>query len=59
VLRWALIFLLLGIVAAVLGFGDVAGAAFAIAKILFFLFLAIFLVLLLLSLTAIRSLGGG
>jgi uncharacterized membrane protein YtjA (UPF0391 family) len=43
-LHYALIFFLVAIVAAVLGFGGVAGASMGIAKILFFLFLVIFLV---------------
>ena len=41
-LGWALTFLVIGIVAAVLGFGGIAGAATGIAKILFFVFLALF-----------------
>ena len=45
-LRWALIFLVIGLIAGVLGFTGVAGASIAIAKTLFFIFLVIFLVLL-------------
>jgi uncharacterized membrane protein YtjA (UPF0391 family) len=45
-LRWALIFLLIGLVAGVLGFTDIAGASFAVAKLLFFVFIVIFVVLL-------------
>lgn len=41
-LRWAVIFLVVALVAGVLGFGDLAGAAVGIAKFLFFLFLALF-----------------
>ena len=41
-LRLAILFLILGLVAAVLGFGGVAGASFAIAKTLVWIFLAIF-----------------
>jgi uncharacterized membrane protein YtjA (UPF0391 family) len=58
-LRLALLFLVLGLVAAILGFGGIAGASFAIAKFLFFIFLVIFLVLLFLGVTAARRLGGG
>ncbi|HEX2761306.1 MAG TPA: DUF1328 family protein [Rhizomicrobium sp.] len=53
-LRWALIFLVVALVAAVLGFTTIAGASIAIAKTLFFIFLVIFLVLLVLGMTAGR-----
>ena len=43
-LYYALVFLLIAVVAAVLGFGGIAFAAAGIAKILFFLFLTLFLV---------------
>jgi uncharacterized membrane protein YtjA (UPF0391 family) len=49
-LRWALIFLVIALVAALLGFGGLAGAATGIAKILFFIFLVIFVVSLILHL---------
>jgi uncharacterized membrane protein YtjA (UPF0391 family) len=42
-LRWALAFFLVAIVAAIFGFGGIAVAAAGIAKILFFLFLVLFL----------------
>ena len=53
-LRWALLFLIIGLVAGVLGFGGIAGASFAIAKTLFFIFMVIFLVLLVAGLTIAR-----
>lgn len=56
-LRWALIFLVIGLVAGLLGFTGVAGASIAIAKTLFFIFIAIFLVLLVLGLTVARRVG--
>lgn len=56
-LRWALIFLVIGLVAGLLGFTGVAGASIAIAKALFFIFIAIFLVLLILGLTVARRVG--
>lgn len=49
-LIWALLFLTVAIVAGLLGFGEVASMATQIAKVVFFLFLAVFLA------TAIASL---
>jgi uncharacterized membrane protein YtjA (UPF0391 family) len=49
-LKWALAFLLLSILAGIFGFGVVATAAAGIAKFLFFLFILIFIVLLVLGL---------
>jgi uncharacterized membrane protein YtjA (UPF0391 family) len=46
-LRWALAFFVIAIIAAVFGFGGIALAAAGIAKILFFIFLVLFLVALL------------
>jgi uncharacterized membrane protein YtjA (UPF0391 family) len=43
-LRWALTFFIVALVAALLGFTSVALAAAGIAKILFYLFLILFLV---------------
>jgi uncharacterized membrane protein YtjA (UPF0391 family) len=48
-LRWALIFLVVGLIAALLGFTGIAGASFAIAKTLAYVFLLVFVVLLLLG----------
>jgi uncharacterized membrane protein YtjA (UPF0391 family) len=53
-LRWALIFLVVGLIAALLGFTGIAGASFAIAKLLAYVFLFVFLVLLLLGIIAGR-----
>jgi uncharacterized membrane protein YtjA (UPF0391 family) len=50
VLRWALIFLVVALIAAVLGFGGIAGGAAEIAKILFYLFLVVFVISLILGL---------
>jgi uncharacterized membrane protein YtjA (UPF0391 family) len=49
-LYWALIFLVVAIIAGALGFGKVAGAASDIARVLFFLFIVVFIVLLIMSL---------
>jgi uncharacterized membrane protein YtjA (UPF0391 family) len=48
-LHYALVFLVLGLIAAVLGFGGLAGTSIGIAKILFFVFLVLFAVSLLLG----------
>ena len=53
-LRWAIIFLVIALIAAFFGFGGIASAASGIAVILFWVFLAITVVLFLVSL-----LGGG
>jgi uncharacterized membrane protein YtjA (UPF0391 family) len=50
----ALVFLVIGIIAALLGFTTIAGAAFGIAKFLAALFLLLFLVFLIIALTAAR-----
>ncbi len=46
-LRWAVIFLVIAIIAAIFGFGGIAGASVGIAKTLFYVFLAIFILSLL------------
>ncbi|HLT74139.1 MAG TPA: DUF1328 domain-containing protein [Ohtaekwangia sp.] len=43
-LRWSVIFFIIAIVAAIFGFGGVAEGAAEIAKILFFIFLALFVI---------------
>jgi len=43
-LKWALIFFLVALVAGALGFTTIAGASIAIAKVLFFIFLALVVV---------------
>ena len=53
-LRWSAIFLVIGIVAAVFGFGGIALAAAGIAKILFFVFLILFLITLISGLSSRR-----
>ena len=45
-LYWALLFMIVAIIAAVLGFGGVAIAAAGMAKVLFFIFLVLFVVML-------------
>ncbi|HRO10413.1 DUF1328 domain-containing protein [Amaricoccus sp.] len=41
-LGWALAFLVIALVAAILGFGGIAGAAISIAKIIFFVAIVLF-----------------
>ncbi len=43
-IRWALGFFVIALIAAVLGFGGVAVAAAGIAKIIFYIFLVLFVV---------------
>jgi uncharacterized membrane protein YtjA (UPF0391 family) len=43
-LSWAITFLVIAIIAAILGFGGIAGTAVGIAKLLFFVFLALFII---------------
>ena len=54
-LGWALTFLVIGLIAALLGFTTIAGASIAIAKFLAGLFLLLFLVFLILGMTAARK----
>jgi uncharacterized membrane protein YtjA (UPF0391 family) len=54
-LKGALIFLVVGVIAALLGFTTIAGASFAIAKVLAGIFLLIFLVMLVLALFVTRA----
>lgn len=55
-LKWAIIFAVISLIAAALGFGGIAGAAAGIAKVLFFIFLAIFVVLLIAGILAAKKL---
>ena len=54
-LKLALLFLVIGLVAALFGFTAIAGASYAIAKFFAFLFLVLFLIFLILGLTAARK----
>jgi uncharacterized membrane protein YtjA (UPF0391 family) len=53
-LHMALVFLVIGLIAAVLGFTTIAGASLAIAKFLAGLFLILFVVFLIIGLAAAR-----
>ena len=53
-IRWAVIFLIIGLVAGLLGFTGIAGAAVGIAKILFFVGIALFVIMLVLGYTVLK-----
>ena len=53
-LHLALTFLVVGLVAALLGFTTIAGASFAIAKFLAGLFLVLFIVFLVIAVAGVR-----
>jgi uncharacterized membrane protein YtjA (UPF0391 family) len=54
-LYWAPMFLVVGLIAAALGFTNIAGGAFAIAKFIAGLFLVLFVIFLVLALTAAKK----
>ena len=56
-LRWALLFLVIGLIAGLFGFTGIAGVSIGIAKFLFFIFIAMFVVFLILGLTVFRAVG--
>jgi uncharacterized membrane protein YtjA (UPF0391 family) len=58
ILKWALIFLLISLVAALFGFTDIAAASADIARVLFYIFMVIFVVLLFLGLTIFKAASG-
>ena len=49
-LKWAVVFLVISLIAALFGFGNIAEGAADIARVLFFVFLVVFLVTLIMSL---------
>jgi uncharacterized membrane protein YtjA (UPF0391 family) len=55
ILKWALIFFLVSIVAGILGFTGISAASADVARFLFYVFVVIFLVLLILGLTIFRT----
>ncbi|MDC8448837.1 MAG: DUF1328 domain-containing protein [Nitrospira sp.] len=54
-LKWAFIFFVVALVAAAFGFTGIAAGAASIAKILFYLFLGIFIVLLIAGIIVDRN----
>ena len=57
-LHMAVVFLVIGLIAALLGFTTIAGASIAIAKFLAGLFLLLFLIFLVIGLAAGRAVVG-
>lgn len=56
-LRWALIFFVISIIAAIFGFGGISEASADIAQILFYIFLGIFVLMLVLGLVAGKAIA--
>ncbi|MES2029964.1 MAG: DUF1328 domain-containing protein [Pseudomonadota bacterium] len=54
-LKWALIFFLISVAAGVFGFTGISAATADVARVLFYIFLAICIVLLLLGITIFRA----
>ena len=54
-LRWALIFLVVALIAGLLGFTSIAGGAMVIAKWLFYIFVVLFIVSLVMHLIRGRA----
>jgi uncharacterized membrane protein YtjA (UPF0391 family) len=55
-LYWSLVFLIIALVAGLFGFGLIAGTSWAIAKVLFFVFLVIFIISLIMGFSGRRRL---
>lgn len=53
--KWAIIFAVIALVAAILGFGGIAGASAGIAKILFFIGLGLVVLFMILGAVAARK----
>jgi len=54
-LKWALVFFVISLIAALFGFGNIAEGAADVSRVLFFIFLAICVVLFVLGLTVFKS----
>jgi uncharacterized membrane protein YtjA (UPF0391 family) len=55
ILQWALIMLIVSVLAAFFGFTDLAAAGADVARVLFFIFIVVFLILLVLGLRTARG----
>ena len=58
ILKWALLFFIVSLVAALFGFTDISAASADIARVLFYIFLVIFIVLVVLGVTIFRAVSG-
>jgi uncharacterized membrane protein YtjA (UPF0391 family) len=54
-LRWSIVFLIVALLAGLLGFTEIVGPSIFIAKILFFVFLVLFVISLLMGSQATRD----
>ena len=54
-LRWALVFLIVALLAGLFGFTDIMGTSYLIAKVLFFVFLVLFVLSLLMGRRSTRD----
>ena len=57
-LKWAVIFLIIALIAAIFGFTDIAAASAGIAKVLFAIFLVLFLAAVFIGLVVGKRLTG-
>jgi len=57
-LRWALVFLVVALIAALFGFGGIAEGAADIARILFFVFVVVCVILFVLGAATYRTVAG-
>ena len=57
-LRWAILALIVALIAAVFGYGNVAEGATDVAKVLFFIFVTIFVLLLIAGAATYRAVAG-
>jgi uncharacterized membrane protein YtjA (UPF0391 family) len=55
ILKWALIMFVVSLVAALFGFTDLSAASGDVARVLFYIFLVVFVVLLVLGLTVFKA----
>lgn len=56
-LKWAIVALIVAGIAALFGFSEIAAGAADVAKVLFFVFMVVFLILVLLGATAYRAIA--
>jgi uncharacterized membrane protein YtjA (UPF0391 family) len=55
ILKWALIFFIISVIAGLFGFSGISAATADIARVLFYIFVVIFIILLVLGLTIFRA----